>query len=87
VVPRGIAVETTGALLVVDRALRAVVRIDPVSGERRVLSDDMIGVGPVFSDPVDIMVESTDQIVVLDMGLRAIVRVEAQHGDRAIISR
>jgi hypothetical protein len=47
----------------------------------------MTGVGPVFSDPVDIMVESTDQIVVLDMGLRAIVRVDAQHGDRAIISR
>ena len=87
VVPRGIAVETSGALLVVDRALRAVVRIDPVSGDRRVLSDDMIGVGPVFSDPVDITVENTDQIIVLDMGLRAIVRVEAQHGDRAIISR
>jgi hypothetical protein len=77
----------TGELLVVDRVLRAVVRIDPISGDRRMLSDDTIGVGPVFSDPVDITVESTEQIIVLDMGLRAIVRVDAQHGDRAIISR
>ncbi len=44
--PRGIAVEADGSLVVVDSGLEAVVRVDPVSGDRTIISDASIGSGP-----------------------------------------
>jgi len=44
--PRGIAVEADGSLVVVDFGLEAVVRVDPVSGDRTIISDASIGSGP-----------------------------------------
>ena len=46
VTPLGIAVEADGSLVVVDTSLEAVVRVDPVSGDRTILSDASIGSGP-----------------------------------------
>jgi len=44
--PRGIAVEANGSLVVVDFGLEAVVRVDPSSGDRTIISDASIGSGP-----------------------------------------
>ena len=44
--PRGIAVEADGSLVVVDLGLDAVVRVDPVSGDRTIISDASTGSGP-----------------------------------------
>jgi len=46
VTPRGIAVEADGSLVVVDLGLQAVVRVDPVSGDRTIISDASTGSGP-----------------------------------------
>ena len=44
--PFDIAVEADGSLVVVDFGLDALVRIDPVSGNRTIISDPGTGSGP-----------------------------------------
>ena len=95
--PRGgIAVQDDGSLVVVDSVLRAVVRVDPKTGDRMIISklisdpndvDDMgRGSGPDFMDPSDIAVQDDGSLVVVDSVLRAVVRVDPKTGDRMIIS-
>ena len=66
--PRGIAVEANGSLVVVDSGLEAVLRVDPISGDRVIISDATIGSGPPFISPRGIAVGS---LVVVDSGLEA----------------
>ena len=84
--PFGIAVESDGSLVVVDPGLEALVRVDPVSGERTILSDDSTGPGPGFGSPRGIAVESDGSLVVVDDGLEALVRVDPVSGERTIVS-
>jgi len=44
VTPLGIAVESDGSLVVIDSGLEAVVRVDQVTGDRTIISDDF-GIG------------------------------------------
>jgi len=84
--PFGIAVEADGSLVVVDFGLDAVVRVDPVSGDRTIISNASIGSGPGFVGPVGVAVEANGSLVVADSGLDAVVRVDPVSGDRTIIS-
>ena len=86
VTPVGIAVEADSSLVVVDLGLEAVVRVDPSSGDRTIISDASIGSGPGFVTPFDIAVEADGSLVVVDSGLEAVVRVDPVSGDRTIIS-
>jgi len=53
--PVAIAVEADGSLVVADFTLEAVVRVDPVSGDRTILSDASTGSGPGFGSPVGLL--------------------------------
>jgi len=46
VTPFGIAIEADGSLVVTDPDLEAVVRVDPISGDRTIISDANTGSGP-----------------------------------------
>ena len=70
----------------VDLGLGAVIRVDPVSGDRTILSDASIGSGPGFVSPFGIAVEADGGLVVRDFGLDAVVRVDPVSGDRTLIS-
>jgi len=82
--PQGLAVETTGQVLVVDATLQVLLRVDPVSGHRTVLSSTTMGHGPSFLFPFGIALEATGQILVLDS--RGITRVDPLSGDRMVVS-
>ena len=84
--PRGIAVEADGSLVVVDSGLKAVVRVDPTTGNRTIISDDSTGMGDEFAAPSGIAVEADGSLVVVDSGLKAVVRVDPTTGDRMGIS-
>ena len=56
--PFGIAVEADGSLVVVDSVLKAVVRVDPTTGNRMIISDNEMGMGPAFMSPFGIAVEA-----------------------------
>jgi len=84
--PFSIAVEADGSLVVVDFDLEAVLRVDPVSGDRTIISDASTGSGPGFESPLGIAVEADGSLVVVDSDLEAVVRVDPVSGDRTIIS-
>ena len=84
--PRGIAVEENGSLVVVDSVLDTVVRVDPETGDRTIISDNEMGIVPAFVNPSGIAVEENGSLVVVDYGLDAVVRVHPETGDRTIIS-
>nr|CBH38996.1 hypothetical protein containing NHL repeats [uncultured archaeon] len=84
--PVGIAVEADGQLVVTDLVLDAVIRVDPVSGNRTVVSDNSTGSGTCFKRPVGIAVEADGSLVVVDKDLKAVVRVDPVNGNRTIVS-
>jgi hypothetical protein len=102
-IPRGIALEADGQVLVTATQVRrfpmpgepfpvflgfnAIVRVDPVSGHRVIVSSETMGRGPGFQSPVSMAVERTGQVLIADERLRAILRVDARRGDRALIAR
>ena len=86
VTPLGIAVEADGSLVVVDDGLEAVVRVDPVTGDRTILSDAGTGTGPDFVSLRGLAVEADGRLVVVDSVLDALIRVDPVTGDRTILS-
>jgi hypothetical protein len=75
-----------GDIVVIDTDLGAVVRVDPTSGDRTIVSDDNTGAGPQFVEPWGVALESDGQILVADDVLEAVVRVDPTTGDRTIVS-
>src|SRR5215207_5413697 len=84
--PTGLAVEADGKLLFTDLSLLAVVRVDPSSGDRTIVSDAGTGSGPDFQSPINLAVEAGGQLVVVDTGLSAVLRVDPASGDRTVVS-
>jgi DNA-binding beta-propeller fold protein YncE len=85
----GIAVDTLNdRILVTDNAMDAVIAVDPVSGDRSVLSDNSgsHGEGPLFVSPLGIAVYG-DRALVVDVLNDALVAVDLVTGDREIISQ
>ena len=73
-------------LVAVDSSLDAVVRVDPLTGDRTIVSSTSNGTGPAFNNPLGIAVEATGDLVVVDADLDAVVRVDPVTGDRTIVS-
>ena len=89
--PFGIAVENNCTeddcqTVVADAGLRAIVRLDRRTEERRIISGPEVGSGPELRVPVDIDVASDGRLFVVDVGLNAILRVDPTNGSRAIVS-
>ena len=69
-----------------DEALDAVVRVDPGTGDRSLVSGRTTGGGPSLEWPLGIAIESSGGLVVTDPIRRAVVRVDPVAGTRAIVS-
>jgi len=90
----GIAVEASGTLLVVDPERHTLLRIDPASGERTILSgcisrdvacSTKAGIGPIFGlGPSGVALQRDQTIVVVDE--KGLFRVDPTTGDRTILS-
>lgn len=96
--PVGLALEPGGDILVTDAAngatFRALFRVDPVSGERTLVSgcanaacNTLIGSGPNFTDQL-FGIELTDagELFVTDTEFRAVFLVDRGTGDRTVVS-
>jgi streptogramin lyase len=60
--------------------------VDPVTGNRTILSDNTHGTGPVFSDPTSVTFAPDGSLLVGDTILDALFRVDPVTGNRTIIS-
>jgi hypothetical protein len=61
-------------------------RIDPVTGLRTVVSSVTTGSGPAFVSPVSVSVQANGNLLVVDAGLSALIGVNAITGNRTIVS-
>jgi hypothetical protein len=98
ITPVGVAIESTGQILVIDvgagTGVRgALFRVDPVTGERTVLSDFGVAVAgePLGVTPFGVAIESTGQILVTDLNAGteargALFRVHPATGVRTVLS-
>ena len=73
-------------LYVTDASANAVVRVDPVTGLRTVVSSNSVGGGPGFVSPSAISVQSNGDLLVADESLSALFEVDAATGYRTIVS-
>ena len=62
-----------------------VLRVDPITGDRTILSDDATGAGPAFGSPEGIAVGADGDLVVIDGSLNAVLVVDPDSGDRSPI--
>ncbi len=92
--PFGVAVETSGNILVVDPSVGtggqgALFRVDPITGKRTVLSDFGFGDNQGVA-PVGVAVEASGNILVIDRtgstGQGALFRVNPITGERTLLS-
>ena len=75
-----------GSLYTSDLGRQAIVRIEPDSGDRVVVSGPGVGAGPALVAPFDLELEADGAIVVVDPGRNAVLRVDPDTGDRAVVS-
>jgi hypothetical protein len=83
----GIRVDINGQVLVSDRVAMSIVRIDPNTGNRTLVSKDgERGTGLDFESPIGLVIDPVDQSLIIgepDRGLMQ--RVDPDSGDRSII--
>lgn len=86
--PAGMALEASGTLIVADSgaANPKLVRVDPLTGNRTVVSSSTVGAGPNLLLPLSVAVEVGGTLAVADASSRSIVRVNASNGDRTLLS-
>ena len=77
-----LAVEGDGSLIVVHGTFSGwrLIRVDPQSGHRTIVSSESIGQGPPLADPHAIAVEATGTLVVVSGN--NVLRVDPGTGDR-----
>jgi streptogramin lyase len=86
--PRGVARESSGSFVVADSGSSnpKVVRVDPATGNRSILSSSSVGTGTNFVSPYGIAVENSGSFIVTDTGLNAVLRVDPATGNRTVLS-
>jgi sugar lactone lactonase YvrE len=71
---------------VADDGVNVVFRVDPVTGNRTIISGSGSGSGPGFSSPSGVAVEADGKLVVADWRANAVFRVDQVTGTRTILS-
>ena len=83
--PFDITFDESGALLVLDLGLHAVLRVEIATGARRIVADLRdLRLGVAVQTPLGLVAERGDQFLVLDRGENRIVRVNGQ-GERTTL--
>ena len=76
-----------GDLVVVEQGpdVGVVLRVNPVTGDRTIVSDAGTGAGEMFYWPIGIAIEASGDLVVTDLDFK-VFRVDPVTGDRTIVS-
>jgi hypothetical protein len=87
--PRGIAIEAGGTIVVGDglgsfNEPDRILRVDPASGARTIVSDATTGTGPVLTGPYGLSVGADGGIYVTDGD--SVLRADPFSGDRSVVS-
>ncbi|ETX08284.1 MAG: hypothetical protein ETSY2_06290 [Candidatus Entotheonella gemina] len=93
--PRGLVIEASGHFVVLSQVSNAVLRVDPETGDRTVISgctapifgcpENPLGSGPPLDRPVAVALEASGMFLVLDKGL-GLIRIDPSTGDRTVLA-
>jgi len=61
-------------------------KVNPVTGDREIISGGSIGTGPELIDPFGILVDQDGSVIVSDASAGRIIRIDPRTGNREIIS-
>ncbi len=81
--PQGIAVEADGNILVADAAHKSIFRVNPVTGDRTILTSSS---SSSFNAPTGIIIEASGDLIVSNYGTWGLIRVDSATGARTILS-
>jgi len=89
--PWGMTIDAGGDILIADSNAYGgpggIIRVDPATGNRSVVSNNATGTGPIFDHPGDLVVEAcTNTLLVTDSGMEAVYRVDPTTGNRTLVS-
>jgi hypothetical protein len=88
--PISVAVAPAGDLFVTQDqefgADAAVIRVDPSTGDRSLVSSSARGAGPALNAPLGLAIEPGGTLVVSDAALDAVLRIDPSTGDRTVVS-
>ncbi len=76
---------SVGDILAADSNQKAIIRVDPATGDRSVVSDNSTGTGPSFGNFGGIAVDSQGFILVTDQ-TNGVVRIDPLTGNRMVVS-
>ncbi len=79
-------VTATGKIIVTDSDEEAVYVIDPVTGDRSILSDSLNGLGPDLRHPFGLVMDASGKLIVSDRDDESLFLIDALTGDRSILS-
>lgn len=89
--PQGMVLDSDGSILVVENDhahfVGRVFRVDPVTGDRIIVTGPERGEGTSLWNPVGLAIEYDGNLLVSDFGEKGLFRVDPVSGDRKIISR
>lgn len=84
--PEDVIVSAAGKIFVTDSDERAVFLIDPVTGDRTILSDSVNGLGPDLRHPFGLVMDALGRLIVADRDDESLFLIDALSGDRSILS-
>ncbi len=87
--PVGLTVQPDGQLLVVNVSSGQLLRVDPVSGDRTLVSSNnaSAGSGTALHQPTDVLLESARYALVADQGsVDRIFRIDLTSGERSVVA-
>ena len=81
-----VILDANGDILVADTEVDTIFRVDPVTGDRTVLSSNRRGTGPPLSFPGDMVLDADGSILITEGSNDQVLRVDPVSGDRVIVS-
>ncbi|MBW2722952.1 MAG: hypothetical protein JRE71_01080 [Deltaproteobacteria bacterium] len=81
----GLTLTNNGDIIVADEGAKAVISVDPITGDRTELSGPLVGTGPTLVDPFGVDVDSAGNIYVSD-GTLGLIKIDPATGNRVVHS-
>lgn len=73
-------------IYVTDTLTDSLIRIDPTTGARTIVSSSFVGSGLAFVSPTSVTVQANGNLLVVDESLSALIDVNATTGDRTVVA-
>ena len=83
---QAVTLQTGDLLAPTNGFFKTLVSVDPVTGNRTLVTGNGLGTGPVLSAPTSVTISPDRKVYLLDSGLNSLLGVDVATGNRTVIS-